>query len=417
MEYFGTIKKVFYYIANKVGPKINVIKLMKTKKEKAKIIGDIEKNIKKVDRIVVWRSSFGWNVPLYQRPQHIAKCLSEMKTLVLYEVTNETDGVSTIKKQRENLYLVNFENPLIKKWLMESLDKTKKAKYIQIYSTNWSMTVAELKRYIENGYKIIYEYIDDLNPALAGTKNLPINIKEKYEYAMQNKDIYVVVTAQKIMEDVIEKRGMENVTLACNGVDYEFYKETDEKFKFDEEYEKVLNQKKPIIGYYGALASWFDYDLVKKLAAERPDYNIVFFGIKYDTSLEEAHLEKYKNIHFLGSREYLVLKNYAKKFAVCTIPFLINSITESTSPVKLFEYMALDKPIVTTDMPECRKYRSVMISKDNDDYIELIDKAVSMNEAKEKNKEYFELLETEAIENDWHKKTETIIKLISKDEK
>lgn len=416
MEYFGTIKKLFYYVSNKIGPKINFIKLIKTKKEKKQIIGNIEKNIKSVDRIVIWRSSFGWNVPLYQRPQHIARCLSDSKTLVLYEVSNETDNVSIMKKQKENLYLVNFNNPLVNKWLEELLNETKKAKYIQIYSTNWSMTVNELKSYMERGYKIIYEYIDELNPALAGTKDLPVNIKEKYEYAMKNKDIYVIVTAQKIMEDVIEKRGTENVTLSCNGVDYDFYKKIDKEFKFDEEFEKILNENKPIIGYYGALATWFDYDLVKKLAKERPDYNIVFFGIKYDTSLEEAHLEEYDNIHFLGSREYLVLKNYADKFAVCTIPFLINSITESTSPVKLFEYMALEKPIVTTDMPECRKYKSVMISNNHDEYIELIDKAVLMYQNREKNEEYFKLLDSEALQNDWKKKTEAIIKLISKDE-
>lgn len=413
---FGTIKKVFRYMASKICPKINFISLIETKRKKKQYIGEIEKNIKKVDRIVIWRSSFGWNVPLYQRPQHIARCLSDRKTLVLYEVTDETDNVSTIKEQKENLYLVNLNNPLIKKWIAEVLDKTKKDKYIQIYSTNWSMTVTEMKKYIEDGYKVIYEYIDDLNPTLAGTKELPVNIKEKYEYVMEHKDIYVVVTAQKLLEDVTQKRGNENVVLSCNGVDYEFYKQIDNEFEFDEDFKKVLQQNKPIIGYYGALASWFDYDLVKKLAEQRKEYNIVFFGIKYDESLEQNHLEKYENIHFLGSRNYSVLKNYANKFSVCTIPFLINTITEATSPVKLFEYMALGKPIVTTDMPECRKYSSVMTAKSHEEYIELIDKAVSMFNAKDEHKEYFELLDSEAVENDWGKKAEAIINLISKDE-
>jgi hypothetical protein len=40
------------------------------------------------------------------------------------------------------------------------------------------------------------------------------------------------------------------------------------------------------------------------------------------------------------------------------IPFRINEITEAVSPIKLFEYMALGRPIVTTDMAESRKYRS-----------------------------------------------------------
>lgn len=413
----GTLNKVFKHLIAKIGPKINIVRLIKAKKGKRLYINEINEAIKKADRIVIWRSSFGWNVPLYQRPQQVANCLSKEKTVVLYEVTNETDKVSVAKKQQDNLFLINFTNPLIKKWITELLEKTNKPKYLQIYSTNWSMSVSEMKQYIKSGYKVIYEYIDDLSPVLAGTKELPVNIKEKYEYVMSHTDnIYVIVTAEEIMKDVVKKRGRNNLVLACNGVDYNFFKNIDNSFEFDEDFKKVLEEKKPIIGYYGALASWFDYDLMKELARKRADYNIVFFGIKYDDSIEKAKLEQYENIHYLGARNYKVLKNYANKFTVCTIPFLINSITEATSPVKLFEYMALEKPIVTTDMKECRKYKSVLVAKNHEEYIEFIDKAIEMNRKQNENKKYFELLDKEARENDWMKKTEEIIKLISKDE-
>lgn len=413
----GTLNKVFKHLIAKIGPKINIVRLIKAKKEKRLYINEINEAIEKADRIVIWRSSFGWNVPLYQRPQQVANCLSKEKTVVLYEVTNETDKVSVAKKQQDNLFLINFTNPLIKKWITELLEKTNKPKYLQIYSTNWSMSVSEMKQYIKSGYKVIYEYIDDLSPVLAGTKELPVNIKEKYEYVMSHTDnIYVIVTAEEIMKDVVKKRGRNNLVLACNGVDYNFFKNIDNSFEFDEDFKKVLEEKKPIIGYYGALASWFDYDLIKELARKRANYNIVFFGIKYDDSIEKAKLEQYENIHYLGARNYKVLKNYANKFTVCTIPFLINSITEATSPVKLFEYMALEKPIVTTDMKECRKYKSVLVAKNHEEYIEFIDKAIEMDRKQNENKKYFELLDKEARENDWMKKTEEIIKLISKDE-
>lgn len=408
---FGTAKKIFRRISSKICPKINFIKLMQTKRQKKHYVGEIEKNIKNVDRIVIWRSSFGWNVPLYQRPQHIAKCLSEKNTLVLYEVTTQTDDVSTLKRQTENLYLVNFNNPLIKKWIMEVLRKTNKNKYIQIYSTNWSMSVSELKEYIKSGYKIIYEYIDDLNPQLAGTKELPINIKEKYEYMLKDtENVFVVVTADEIQKDVISKRGSEKLVFACNGVDYDHFDKLDTNIKLDDEFLSVVAQNKPIIGYYGALASWFDYEMVKYLARIKPEYNIVLLGIKYDDSYDKTNLKEYENIYFLGAKEYSVLPNYANHFNVCTIPFLINDITKSTSPLKLFEYMALGKPIITTDMIECRKYKSVMIAKDKEEFVKLVDEAIKLE--KENDANYFELLRKEALENTWEAKTSMIIDLL-----
>ncbi|UKI57377.1 MAG: hypothetical protein L6V81_08570 [Clostridium sp.] len=55
--------------------------------------------------------------------------------------------------------------------------------------------------------------------------------------------------------------------------------------KLSDDYLNMLKKyKKPIIGYYGALASWFDYDLIKKLAESRPNYNIALIGAKYDDS-------------------------------------------------------------------------------------------------------------------------------------
>ena len=58
------------------------------------------------------------------------------------------------------------------------------------------------------------------------------------------------------------------------------------------------------------------------------------------------------------------------------IPFKINNITEATSPVKIFEYMALNKPIVITDLKECRNYKSVFLSKSYDEFLDNLDLAL-----------------------------------------
>lgn len=405
--FIGFIKKLYAYIVANYLDKIS-FKVIFNKKKYKNIISDILKD-NKYDRIIIWRSSFGYNVPLFQRPQHIANNLTKNDCLIFYEVTTMTDKVKTIKKHSDNLYLINFNNITLNKLLMKELKNNSKPKYIQLYSTDWKLTVENIENYINNGFKFIYEYIDHLSPELAGTKDLPQNIIDKYKYAMNNEDVYVVVTADELKKDVISKRGDINLIESNNGVDYNFF-QTIDNYKLEDEYLNITNNGKINICYYGALAKWFDYNLVKKIAKTNK-YNVILFGIKYDESYD-MNINNEENIYFMGPRDYRVLKNYASKCDILIIPFILNDITKSTSPVKIFEYMALHKPIVTTDMLECRKYESVYIGKNQKDFINKLEEAYDNKD----NKKYIKLLDKEAQENDWIYKAKSIIDKIKEDE-
>ena len=88
----------------------------------------------------------------------------------------------------------------------------------------------------------------------------------------------------------------------------------------------------------------------------------------------------------------------------------MNSITNATSPLKLFEYMALGKPILTTAMQESSKYRSVNTSCDYEDYVAKVRQLLGYTH--ENQPEYYALLEQEAEENRWERKTEIILEML-----
>ncbi len=403
----GTVKKAADYIYSNYLVRLSIRERIVIHLHRKKFAAGIRRILERdtYDRIVIWRSSFGWNVPLFQRPQHIFSNFAKQRTLVFYEVTRFTDDVKRMKKQSDNLYLVNYANTAFSKLLFREIEKKQVPKYVQFYSTDWTMPAKKIRNYMAQGYEVVYEYIDDLNPHLAGTDQLPANVKEKYEMAMSDPNIFVVVTAEALRKDVLAKRGDHRLVYSSNGVDYRhFHDEIDEHFQPDGQFQAVLDTGMPVIGYYGALAKWFDYELLKKIDAAGK-YQVVLLGIKYDDSFDQAGLGQCRNIHFCGSRDYQVLQNYASRIDVLTIPFLINDITKATSPVKLFEYMALNKPIVTTDMDECRKYKSVLIGHSHEEFLEQLDRAMELKE----DPDYRELLNREALENTWEEKAKAIL--------
>lgn len=131
--------------------------------------------------------------------------------------------------------------------------------------------------------------------------------------------------------------------------------------------EEIISLAKPIIGYFGAIEEWFDHELMISLAQKQKDWQFVFIG---DANEEKRQSLSAPNIHFLGSIQHDILGNYAQYFHVCMIPFKVNQLTNSVSPVKLFEYASLGKPMVASALEEINQYENewIYLAKDKDDF-------------------------------------------------
>ncbi len=350
--------------------------------------------------VILSLSFIDWNVPLYQRPQHIAMELAKQGFLYFYHTRNYYDYLNGYEHIGNNMYLTNrFDE------LLDKIDS--KERYIHLYSTNmYEEDDERIKLALKKGFKIIYEYIDEISEKISGQK-IPKFVLNRHERLLRDEEnVIVIATATKLYNDVAKYR-KKNFKLVTNGVVYEHFNNI--KKIVPKEMKVVVNEKKPIIGYYGALASWFDYKLVKEVAKLRKDWNIVLIGWDYDGSLGKSGLRNIENIHIIPSVPYEILPTYAQWFDVCTIPFVINEVTESTSPVKLFEYMALGKPIVTTAMPECKKYKSVIIAENKAiKFVESIEEGIKDKE----NKEYLKVLKEEALENTWERKGNILVEML-----
>ncbi|HEE9845673.1 glycosyltransferase [Clostridium perfringens] len=369
--------------------------------EKIKSILELED----FDEIIVFHASFGWNIEMKQRPQHLAEALSKKKVLYIYRSDVKNDNIYSIKKIKDNLYVLNLDMYSLNVAFFEAIKSINKPKFVHVYATCLnSVDYEKIKTYMDKGFKVIYDFVDELSSEISGY-NITSKMIEDHEKLLRDKENVLVVSTAKKLKDIANKfRGEnENNILAPNAVNLEDFK--NHGHEIGEKIQPIVNKRKPIIGYYGALAKWFDYKLIEQLAKEREDYEIVLIGMDYDGSYDQSNLKYYSNISYLGMIDYKDLINYSRYFDVCIVPFIKNDITDSTSPLKIFEYMALEKPIVTTDINECKNYESCLISKDYDEFIRNIDKALKLEVD---NKEYFNILRREAEENTWDNRAELI---------
>jgi GT2 family glycosyltransferase len=115
---------------------------------------------------------------------------------------------------------------------------------------------------------------------------------------------------------------------------------------------------RPVIGYFGAIAEWFDVILVEKMARAFPHCEVLLVGA--DTVQAGKVLGKLPNVRMVGERPYTELPFYLHSFAVALLPFQRIPLTLATNPVKVYEYLCAGKEVVCTDLPEISQFGNLV---------------------------------------------------------
>jgi GT2 family glycosyltransferase/glycosyltransferase involved in cell wall biosynthesis len=133
--------------------------------------------------------------------------------------------------------------------------------------------------------------------------------------------------------------------------------------------------QRSVIGYYGAIADWFDHALVVQIAKAFPQHVVLLIGA--DTVGVRARLRGCPNVEFIGEVPYTELPYYLHGFDLCIVPFKVTPLTLATNPVKVYEYLSAGKPVVTVDLPEMQQFgEQVQVARDTPGFIAAIAQAL-----------------------------------------
>lgn len=353
----------------------------------------IIKLAKHFDKVIVI-DSIPWDDKLKQRPHHLANEFRKLGFFVVY-----FEGSNYMQKFREvgdGIITINSHV-----YLAELPKHCKKCYFLL---PNTMATLLEVINQVKDfGYKIIYEYIDEFHGDISGDLSTQLLIWDELK---KIKPVLCVASAKALKEDLEKHLGKkQKIVLAPNAVFTEHFNYKENKTENPPaDLKPIVDRGHEIIGFYGALAPWINFDLINDIARKHREWEIVLLGIDYNDAAKDLADED--NIHNLGAKKYEELSQYAKFFNCAIIPFKHGNIAKATSPIKLFEYMAAGLPTVCTrDLRECSGYEYVYMAKDDAEFEEDLKKALKAY----KDDKCREKLLEQAENNTWTRRAEDIV--------
>ena len=359
---------------------------------------------------------------LWERPQQIASRLARDGHTILYvQGPLYLDSLSWIinsenlflrKKMTSQLSVVNMFLPPFQdrlKFVADSFQVPIFKLYLSLFRFKPDVAIFYGIQYVSllgtlrsMGTKIVYDCVDEISGFSKVVDAAKVLRDEK---DLVTKSSIVIVTSQTL------RQKLSKLNLNCfyipNGADVSnFLKATTSSEKIPE----IEHLRHPIIGYIGAINDWFDVELVCRLAELHPEYSVLIVGpVVY--GLEK--FRRYPNITLVGLKKYKVVPKYLACMDVCLIPFKINKLTMATNPIKLYEYLAAGKPVVSTALPAVCDNASefVYVGKNREDFIRKVEEAVD----EPKKPEYEAMVARRmrfAEDNSWEKRVDVFERLL-----
>lgn len=211
---------------------------------------------------------------------------------------------------------------------------------------------------------VVYYCGDDFS-GLAGVDHKTV---EKREKELVTKADLIMVASKKL----IRKFPYRDVQLLTHGVDYSLFSQPTERAT------DLPNDGRHIAGFYGSISAWLDIKLLLETIQKMPDWHFVFIG---NIVIDISRINRLENVTFLGKRSHQQLPSYSQHWTASLLPFVNNVQIRACNPLKLKEYLAAGKPIISTYFPAIETYRGlIQIANNSDAMVEALNASVHLQE-------------------------------------
>ena len=344
----------------------------------------------------------------FQRPQHLAKLLAERGHRVFYLSTRfgnaAVPGFRVLEQPAPSVFLVQLcipgRHPVIYEDLLS--DSTRERMVAAVGQLTAAGGLSNLVALVNlpfwrslaealPGALVVYDCMDHH----AGfSSNSPAMLQEE-ERLLKSADLVITTSAR--LSGIVGQSAA-NV-LIRNAAEIERFGKAPERPAYPSE--------RPVAGYLGAIADWFDMDLVIAAAKRFQDWDFVLVGDTTFCDLSKA--KKISNIKLIGEVPYADAASWVHSFDVALIPFQLTELTLCTSPVKVYEYLAAGKPVVATALPELQLMGDwVLVAENADQFTQHLGAAMMESDDRQRAAQRAEW----ARQHDWKARVDQLEKAI-----
>lgn len=321
----------------------------------------------------------------HNRPHQFVKYLSKKHEITVLSINDWWKGDQGDLKTYSSLFDDFLDNvdyryltdrkisPVLQEVLFTKKIKELKREPFDVH-LNYNSLVAGYR--VSKYFETVLDLADDLTEMIRQSPQIPGFLRSvgglMGDYYIK-KDIdrakYVTLTTSEIGETYHVP--MEKTEIVPNGVDtqdFKYYKNSKEELGLDGF----------ILGYVGVLREWVDFEPVFK-ALECLDSDIKLLIVGSEGKLRENKgLAKEFGVEdrviFTGMIPYSDVPRYVSAMDVGLIPFNLSKVSHNALPLKLFEYMACNKPVISTEIDSLKSKfpNEILYTKTYEDYVDKI---------------------------------------------